>query len=590
MEAAASLSSSSESYTSDDEEIRAYGDVDDADWELSRGGTSTLDTYADFTKQYNRARQIASAVHERRNERHAGHVTAGAVALPPLNRVRRAATPAKQAGASEESVPHTSKTAAQISALAQYANCIHIDKQYDPSLGAGGSVDSRVPRKTNQPDNKRKDKADRATLQQVLDPRTLVILYKMIRRELLEVVNGCVSTGKEASVFHAMMPAREGQCAKSAAVKIYKTSILVFKDRDRYVSGEYRFRHGYSRHNPRKMVRLWAEKEMRNLKRLVNAGLRAPNPIELRDHVLVMQFLGDADGWASPRLKDAEPHIPADAWPRLYCQLMASVRRMYHQCRLVHADLSEYNILYHEDHLWIIDVSQSVEHDHPHAFDFLREDISHVEEYFGKRGVQTLGLRRAFHFIVRGAPQVRHGGLAGLEKLELADAQIDDAVLHAEVGGPKDESEAGLVAQIQQLLEEEVAEDAAQHEEAVFRQSYIPRNLDEVFDPERDAQVTQEGQSHTLIYSGVSGMDQVLAEHNAEEDDKEDDTTESELENDSDSDSSDSSSDALAQGSTKALRKEHKKQVKAANRERRKTKMPKAEKKRKMKKSSGKKK
>jgi RIO kinase 1 len=51
------------------------------------------------------------------------------------------------------------------------------------------------------------------------------------------------------------------------AVKVYKTSILVFKDRDRYVSGEFRFRRGYAKHNPRKMVQVWAEKETRNLMR-----------------------------------------------------------------------------------------------------------------------------------------------------------------------------------------------------------------------------------------------------------------------------------------------------------------------------------
>ena len=98
-------------------------------------------------------------------------------------------------------------------------------------------------------------------------------------------------------------------------------------------------------------------------------------------------------------------------------------RKLFHDCHLVHADLSEYNILYHIDntephpaptaepspdaptdpsnqatspspeeqeqaqeqpaslargHLCIIDVSQSVEHDHPHAFDFLRADLRNV--------------------------------------------------------------------------------------------------------------------------------------------------------------------------------------------------------------------
>jgi RIO kinase 1 len=45
------------------------------------------------------------------------------------------------------------------------------------------------------------------------------------------------------------------------------------------------------------MVRVWAEKEMRNLKRLQAAGIRCPEPIEVRENVLVMGFIGDAEGW-----------------------------------------------------------------------------------------------------------------------------------------------------------------------------------------------------------------------------------------------------------------------------------------------------
>lgn len=93
-------------------------------------------------------------------------------------------------------------------------------------------------------------------------------------------------------MYHALTPE-----SAHLALKIYKTSILVFKDRDRYVTGEYRFRRGYSRRNPRKMVRLWAEKEMRNLKRLVAAGIPCPDPLEVRENVFVMRFLGDKEGW-----------------------------------------------------------------------------------------------------------------------------------------------------------------------------------------------------------------------------------------------------------------------------------------------------
>lgn len=68
------------------------------------------------------------------------------------------------------------------------------------------------------------------------------------------------------------------------------------------MSGDFRFRSGYCRSNPRKMVKTWAEKEMRNLARLRAAGIPAPAPLLLRLHVLVMEFIGD-DGVAAPRLK-----------------------------------------------------------------------------------------------------------------------------------------------------------------------------------------------------------------------------------------------------------------------------------------------
>lgn len=69
----------------------------------------------------------------------------------------------------------------------------------------------------------------------------------------------------------------------------------------RYVSGDPRFK-SYSKSNPRKMVKMWAEKELRNLARLHAAGIRCPKPLQLRTHVLVMEFIGQ-QGVAALRLK-----------------------------------------------------------------------------------------------------------------------------------------------------------------------------------------------------------------------------------------------------------------------------------------------
>ena len=107
---------------------------------------------------------------------------------------------------------------------------------------------------------------------------------------------------------------------------------------------------------------------------------------------------------AAPRLKDAKLSIVQ--LEESYAQCVMLMRTMFHKCRLVHADLSEYNILYadtvseycallllltcfpyrfYENGLYFIDVSQSVEHDHPMALDFLRMDCGNVTDFFRRQ-------------------------------------------------------------------------------------------------------------------------------------------------------------------------------------------------------------
>ena len=76
-------------------------------------------------------------------------------------------------------------------------------------------------------------------------------------------------------------------------MKVYRTSILKFRSRQNYIVGEHRFAGEYSSsRNARKMVRVWAEKELRNLKRLEQGGIRAPRVVEGTQNILVMEFLG----------------------------------------------------------------------------------------------------------------------------------------------------------------------------------------------------------------------------------------------------------------------------------------------------------
>jgi len=177
---------------------------------------------------------------------------------------------------------------------------------------------------------------------------------------------------------------------------------------------------------------------------------------------------------------------------------------MFHICKLVHADLSEYNILYHNGHLWIIDVSQSVEHDHPSAFDFLRNDIKNVEEFFGRLGVKCLGLRRCFEFVTK-------------EKVSGVGRESDEDALRGWLEIDPGEDENGIISAALNLTISDSmpgsnrpfekgakGTDNAAHEDSIFLHSFIPRTLNEVYDPERDVEKLKRGDD--LIYADTIGL------------------------------------------------------------------------------------
>ncbi|KAI5481147.1 RIO kinase 1 [Pseudohyphozyma bogoriensis] len=556
-------------------------EVMDQDWDVVSG---------DFTKRYNRMKQHVVATHASLGA-HIGATSSHDPTLRPGNVVPAQNRPkppptsslptASGSASSSAAGVHLNKVSDQLAHYSQYASKISLAPLFPTNATTtkkGGSEKVLI-----------KDKADRATVEQVLDPRTRLIIFKMINRELIERVDGCVSTGKEANVYHAVAP--EG---KHLALKIYKTSILVFKDRDRYVSGEFRFKSGYARSNPRKMVRLWAEKEMRNLRRMKTAGLRVPEAIEVRENVLVMEFMGQNGEWeASPRLKDAE--IPPERLRSLYIEMLVILRTIFIRCRLVHADFSEYNVLYHDDHLWVIDVSQSVEQDHPAAFDFLRNDLRNCDDFFSKRGVDTLGLTRTFAYVTR-----KLGVNDREETDEEMEAEAERVLTEVENGeGEEEEEEEGEEAGEGERKDGKGKDNKpTESDEAVFAQSYIPRALDQVYDPERDVAKVLRGEGKGLIYADLTGVAKIQAERRAEEggaieEEEEEGSEDDDEDGESGSESGEEEDDGKKKPRGKKFedkeeKKKRRQEVKEANREKRTKKMSKSEKARKVKKSSGK--
>ncbi|KAJ6138884.1 RIO-like kinase [Penicillium samsonianum] len=505
----------------DYEEDEYYDDIFDE--ELDREDILSSDN-SDLTKAYNRQRRIND--------------------LASDSNVPRWTYP--KTNTQKPTVNTSASVDDQVKSLTRHAAKIKLD---DQQAGISGHS------------SKGGDKADRATSEQVLDPRTRMLLLQMINRGLVSEIHGCLSTGKEANVYHAMSISQEDEDAAPLhrAIKVYKTSILVFKDRDKYVTGEFRFRQGYNKSNNRAMVKLWAEKEMRNLRRIYAAGIPCPEPIFLRLHVLVMGFIGSSKGLGAPRLKDVDFNIPEPEtrWRSLYIELLGYMRVMYQTCRLVHADLSEYNILYHKERLYIIDVSQSVEHDHPRSLEFLRMDIKNVSDFFRRKNILTLPERTVFNFII--SPEGPIDGTAGNEEMTSAIEKL-------------------LVAREEGDDEQQEAEDV---DTAVFRQQYIPQTLEQVYDVERDAERIRDGQGADLIYGDLlAGGKKKATATDAVEEDAESDASGGVSVSGSDSD--DEEIDPFApkpprgkRFEDKDIKRDHKAKVKEEKREQRANKMPK---------------
>ncbi|CAM9984892.1 unnamed protein product [Ectocarpus fasciculatus] len=140
----------------------------------------------------------------------------------------------------------------------------------------------------------------------------------------------------------------------------------------------------FNKQSRQKMFAIWAKKEHRNLLRLHRAGIPCPEPIKQREHTLVLSFIGK-DHWPAPQLREID--LSKANWRRCYAQVLELARLMFLKCHLVHADLSEYNVLYHEKVCHVIDVGQAVDTGHPKARELLRRDMSVVESFFTRKGL-----------------------------------------------------------------------------------------------------------------------------------------------------------------------------------------------------------
>jgi RIO kinase 1 len=222
----------------------------------------------------------------------------------------------------------------------------------------------------------KKDKSsDSAVMEEVFDRLTLMTIYDIMNSGVIQDLHGVVKVGKEARVYRGI----DGE-GNDFAVKIYLVTTRNFKKMMIYIEGDPRFKN--IRKDSRSIIHLWARKEFKNLHSAFQSNVRVPKPVVVKNNVLVMEFIGK-EGVPAPLLKDLPPENPDS----MYKELLNQINSLYVKAKLVHGDLSEYNIMNYDEKPVLFDLSQAVSVEHPMANEFLKRDLNQVNWFFSRLGV-----------------------------------------------------------------------------------------------------------------------------------------------------------------------------------------------------------
>lgn len=227
----------------------------------------------------------------------------------------------------------------------------------------------------NYKDKLTKNKDVRKIFDSVFDKATIETIYELSRKKYFDSVEFVIATGKEGNFFRC----KAGE--NFVGLKIYKIETSDFKHMGDYIFGDERFKE--VKKDKLSIIQAWTKKEFRNLEELTKAKIRVPLPIAFKRNCLVMEFIGE-NGVASPKAKN-QPFENMQEKYEIICKYLAEMVMK----KLVHADLSEYNILNKNEELVIIDVGQAVTTMHPNAEEFFKRDVMNLSKWFRKNGINT---------------------------------------------------------------------------------------------------------------------------------------------------------------------------------------------------------
>jgi RIO kinase 1 len=219
-------------------------------------------------------------------------------------------------------------------------------------------------------------------------PKWLVTELAAVDTEL-----GIMKTGKEADVFllRRGVPGTGRSCLLAAKRYRDATRRLFHRDagylegrrtRDTRVTRAAANRTAFGK---QAIAGQWATAEFAALRQFYTASIPVPYPVQITGTEVLLEFIGDPDGTAAPRLAETRPDAAtlASLWDQLVDALTTLAGH-----GLAHGDLSAYNLLVHRGRLVMIDLPQVVDViSHPNGRGFLERDARNIATWFTARGL-----------------------------------------------------------------------------------------------------------------------------------------------------------------------------------------------------------
>ncbi len=205
----------------------------------------------------------------------------------------------------------------------------------------------------------------------------------LVKAKVLKALGKQLGVGKEADVYAALTPT-----GQQVAVKFHRLGRISFKQTKRkrgYITG-----HHYTP-DWHHQSRIAAKKEYKALEILYAKGVAVPKPIKQSRHALVMSVIEGTELYRYTELPNPKAVLT---------EILVNIRKTYQDARIIHSDLSPYNIIIQPNqNILIIDWPQYVTIKHPNAQQLLKRDLKNVIRYFQRKHKLRIKLKEALTYI-----------------------------------------------------------------------------------------------------------------------------------------------------------------------------------------------